>query len=69
MNLSSCLNVKLICTILAILHSKVCSPSNEQAIRQNADKYLDNGKINKQNFIVLPMWFDNDEDSITLNST
>jgi hypothetical protein len=60
--------VKYVCTVLAILHSKVCSPSNEQSLRKDAEKFLENGKIEKQNFIALPMWFDSDEDSITLYS-
>lgn len=39
-------------------------------LRNNAEKMpsYENGKLNEEDFINLPMWFDEDEESTTLPS-
>jgi hypothetical protein len=42
--------------------------TNEQELRVVVEKVLSSGKIDKKSFIKIPMWFDVDEDSVTLDS-
>jgi hypothetical protein len=64
------LNLKSIATYFCILNSKVCSDMNQQQIKNYVDKNysLNISGITKEEFIKIPMWFDENEKSINLKS-
>jgi hypothetical protein len=68
---SDFINLRYIGTYFCILNSKVCSDIDEQQIKHSAAKYsnyFEGGNLSKEEFIKIPMWFDTDEDSLTLPS-
>jgi hypothetical protein len=65
------LNLKSIATYFCILNSKVCSDLNEQQIRNFVDKNYSvnvSSGMTKEEFVKIPMWFDENEKSINLKS-
>jgi hypothetical protein len=65
------LNLKNIGTYFCIMTSKVITSDNEHALKSHVDKiagFKEPQKLTRDQFIHIPMWFDTNESSPTLNS-
>jgi hypothetical protein len=65
------ISIRFIGTYFALLNSKVCSNSEESKIRKETEKFVnlyEEETISKEVFVKIPMWFDGDQDSPTLQS-
>ena len=60
------MNLQQVLTYFCIIQSPICTEDNETEIKNAAGPYLrDFIKIDKENFMKLPMWFDSNESCIT----
>ena len=60
------MNLQHVLTIFCVLHSPVCTDEDEENIKSQCEGILkDSSKLDKDEFINLPMWIDNTEGCAT----
>ncbi len=65
------INIRFIGTYFCLLDSKVMVHLDETNFKNNCSKITnlyEDDRVTKEQFINIPMWFDDDEQSTTLNS-
>ena len=65
------MNLKYIGTYFSLLTTKIITVDNEHALKTQVEKvsgFKEQQKIPRETFIKIPMWFDSNESSPTLNS-